>query len=689
MSRWFSNQRQNLRASSGLWESLQPQLGRQDVAPVWQRLFGFRWAVLRLTNRSLTIAAAFGMLAAVAVVYVAVSDSASFSGTDSRKPGDGFGVSQEQWQGLAGSEENSDSINPSATRPAVAQATTTPAPVRASATASASSGLGIPGVPGAPGLPGRRGVITLSDGGGEYWLIDPSSQSGGPLITATPFPITREQAEALLPYAIPDSGYGISPDQYEQLLERLMRGDWRELQNLNVPLNLTFFQNYGVNPFVDTSAEPISTFSMDVDTAAYTIGRGYLESGLIPPPASVRVEEYINYFDQDYPSAVDALDGHIEGALSPYSDDGRYLLRVGVNARDIDPIERKPANIVLVIDTSGSMSQGNRIRLVQNGVSALINRLQEDDTIGIVTYSNDATLRIRPTSDLNEARAVISRLRTNGGTNVQAGLRLGFTLAEGAFSAEKNNHVILLSDGVANIGTTEAGSLLDDIKEFARDGIFLSTIGVGLGNFNDVLLEQLADNGDGSYAYIDNAQEARKVLGTDITGLLEVVARDAKIQLEFDPETVESYRLVGYENRSLETEEFRDDSVDAGEIGAGHTVTAMYELKLLDTAAEKLGTVRLRWLDPETGSPVEKERDIVRSDVERSFDSASPRFRFTSSVMAVAEILRRSPWFAEVDVLNVVSTLAGAAADLGTATEERELLSLLNRAMELGVFSNE
>ncbi len=500
--------------------------------------------------------------------------------------------------------------------------------------------------------------------------------------------LTRDQAEQLLPYAVSPGGYGISPEQEEALLDRLMRGDWRDLRIAEVPLDLTFFQDYGVNPFVDTATERFSTFSMDVDTASYTVGRGYLESGRLPPPASVRVEEYINFFDQDYPPAADALDGHIEGALSPYTDDGRYLLRVGINAKDVDPLERKSVNIVLVIDTSGSMSRDNRIGLVRQGANALIDRLQTGDTIGIVTYSDTAQAQLLPTGNLSEARTVISRIGTNGSTNAQAGLRLGLTLAEQAFSEEKNNHVILLSDGVANVGATTPGGLLDDIKEFARDGIFLSTIGVGLGNFNDVLLEQLANNGDGSYAYIDTTQEARKVLGTDITGLLEIVARDAKVQLEFDPETVESYRLVGYENRALETEEFRDDSVDAGEIGAGHTVTAMYELKLRDGESGNLGVVRLRWLDPETGTAIEKERDIRRSDVDRSFDSASARFRFTSSVMAVAEILRRSPWFAEVDPLDVVSTLAGAAADLGQATEERQLLTLLNRAIDLGALNN-
>lgn len=679
MNRWFRNQRQNLRAPDGLWESLEPQLGQQDVAPAWQRLFGFRWAVVRLTTRSLTVAAALGVFALIAAIYVVVSGDGSFSGdTDSRLANNNSGIAQEQWRGSSAQNQVPQFATPTSATSVAGVTIGQGSLASATATPAASTPL--------LALDSRGAVFQL-DNGGPLFFVDPEWQSRGTFSTAPPVQLTREQAEALAQY-VPTGGYGMTQEQYDQLIERLRRGDWRDLQNLNVPLDQTYFQNYGVNPFVDTDSDPISTFSMDVDTAAYTVARGYLESGLIPPPASVRVEEYINYFDQDYPAAVDALDGHIDGALSPYADDGRYLLRVGVNAKDVDPLERKSANIVLVIDTSGSMNQGNRIRLVQEGVLALVDRLQEGDTIGIVTYGSEATLHLRPTNNLNEVRAVISRLRTNGSTNAQAGLRLGFKLAEQAFDTNKNNHVILLSDGVANVGTTDPDELLEDIKEFARDGIFLSTIGVGLGNFNDVLLEQLADNGDGSYAYIDTTDEARKVLGSDITGLLEVVAKDAKVQVEFDPETVESYRLVGYENRALETEEFRDNSVDAGEIGAGHTVTAMYELKLRDNRTEKLGTVRLRWIDPDTGQVFEKERDIVRADVERSFESAFPRFRFTSSVMAFAEILRRSPWFIEVDVLEVVSTLAGAAADLGTATEERELLSLLNRAMELGVLSN-
>ncbi len=673
MSRWFSDQRNDLKAPPDLWEELEPRLGPQDVAPAWQRLFGFRWAVRRLTMRIAATAAVLGLFAVVAVIYVALSETTSDDRFASQSEST---IGQEQWRGIETDQPSAQTARPTATT----SATTVAPPVfAATATAAPASAGGLLPIPPVAVLDSRTTVAAIGD-------VLPIIGPGG---SQLPSQITREQAQEIVTLAVSSSGYGITPDQQEEIVVRLMNGDWSDLQDAEIPLDLTFFQNYGVNPFVDVSAEPISTFSMDVDTASYTVGRGYLDSGRIPPPASVRVEEYINYFDQDYPPAIDALDGHIEGALSPYSDDGTYLLRVGVSAIDVDPFERRSANIVLVIDTSGSMSQGNRISLVQQGIFTLLDSLREGDTVGVVTYSTQAMTQLRPTGDLNEARSVVSRLHPDGSTNAQAGLRLGFTLAEENFADDKSNHVILLSDGVANVGTTEPGGLLDDISEFARDGIFLSTVGVGLGNFNDVLLEQLANRGDGSYAYIDTAAEARKVLGTDITGLLEIVARDAKVQLEFDEAAVESYRLVGYENRSLETEQFRDDSIDAGEIGAGHTVTAMYELKLKDGAADDLGVVRLRWLDPETGAAFEKERDISFSEVDRPFESASPRFRFTSSVMAVAEILRRSPFFVEVDPLHVVSTLAAAVADLESPSEERELLSLLNTAIELGVLSND
>jgi Ca-activated chloride channel family protein len=653
LRRWFSGQRNSIHAPSNLWDRIEPRLGAQSRRPGWRQLFGFRFAFVRLTNRLVAIGALIGLFAAGSAIFATVSDSVDLSG--------GSGARNELVEGAQG-----------APGPSGAAVTPTAAAAPA-ATPNTWQGARLSGV----ALDFSGGVNSLEQ---PVIIVQGDSFQLGQ-------PLTREQADALIPY-LASGGYGMTPEQEAALRDKLMSSEWTTVIDPNRPIDLTFFKDYGINPFVNTADRRLSTFAMDVDTASYTVARGYLESGRVPPPESVRPEEYINFFEQGYVPAEDTFGIHVDGALSPYGDTGNYLLRVGVNTKEIAPVNRKPANIVLVIDTSGSMGRDNRIALVQRGIEALLEQLQEGDTVGIVTYSDTAHVLLEPTSDFELARALASDLRPNGSTNAQAGLRLGFSLAEQQFGENKSNHVVLLSDGVANVGETGPDGLISEIKEYAQEGISLSTVGVGLGNYNDMLLEQLANDGDGSYAYIDTTGEAQRVLGANITGLLEIVAEEAKVQVEFNPETVESYRLVGYENRSLAAEDFRDDSVDAGEVGAGHTVTAIYELRLRDSGEGQLGKVNVRWLDPDTREASELSRDMLREDVVKPFDTASARFRFTASVMAFAELLRHSPWFAGVTAEDILRTMSGAVESMEAAADEAELVSLVSRAIELGAFTS-
>lgn len=669
---WFRHERETLHAPSDLWDSLEPNLGAQN-RPGWRQLFGFRWVAVRLTVRAASIAT---FIFVGLFVMLAITDVGPFADPRERFVSDsGYGMSREQWDQLGRS--TGGSAQPTATAaptfsagqgpavvtPLLGQTETDSSAFRARQNFQATAVVG----------PGQGNVIVMPDGG----LTLNSSFNWNTRIT-------RDQAEALVNNALAN-GYGVTAEEYDLLVEEIMVGDWSRVPS---DLRLTYFQDYGINPFVDPSDEPFSTFAMDVDTASYTITRSYLESGRIPPFESVRIEEFVNYFDQGYSQPDGTFGIHVDGSSNPYMDDGSFLVRIGVNTQEVSNFERSASNIVLVVDTSGSMRQGNRIATVRHGIQSLIDQLQPGDTIGIVAYNNEASIILSPTSDFRAASHSVDRLVPEGSTNVQAGLRLGFSLANQHFGEDKTNHVILLSDGVANVGTTDSNVLLSQISEYAKDGISLSTVGVGMSNYNDVLLERLANNGDGSYAYIDTFDQAEKTLGSDLTGLLEIVALEGKIQVEFDPEMVDEYRLVGYENRALATEDFRDDSVDAGEVGAGHSVTALYEVKMrAEDIGGPIGTIRVRWLDPDSREASEVAQTIHTDDFAKPFESASPRFRFTSSVMAFAEVLRQNPRFIEVSMLEVIAALAGAAADIPNNAEEQEFLSLVNKARELGAFT--
>jgi Ca-activated chloride channel family protein len=442
-----------------------------------------------------------------------------------------------------------------------------------------------------------------------------------------------------------------------------------------------YFQNYGVNPFEDPREDHLSTFSLDVDTASYSVARRYVNDGNLPPADAVRVEEFVNYFKQDYPTPADIAFGlYADGAPSPFNTDGTYFLRFGVQGYQVLDEDRKPASLTFVIDVSGSMAQENRLELVKQSLQMLVDRLRPADTVAIVVYGSDAHVMLYPTSgeDRNYILNTIYSLQSEGSTNAEAGLRLGYQLAWQAFRPGMINRVILCSDGVANVGATGPEAILEQIRGYADQGITLTTVGFGMGNFNDVLMEQLADGGDGHYAYVDDLDEARRLFVEDMTSTLQVIAYDAKIQVDFNPDIVARYRLVGYENRAVADQDFRNDAVDAGEIGAGHSATALYAIMLQPGAEGRIATVQLRWQNTETRQVQEINGNFNTWDLAPSFDHASPHYQLSVIAAQYAEILRRSPWATEVsiyDLLPISQRLAGLLSDDPDVAEFSALVS--------------
>jgi Ca-activated chloride channel homolog len=339
--------------------------------------------------------------------------------------------------------------------------------------------------------------------------------------------------------------------------------------------------------------------------------------------------------------------------------------------------------MTFVIDVSGSMDMENRLSLVKQSLSLLLDQLKPTDRIGLVVYGSEARLLLEPSNDREAVRRAIDRLQPEGATNAEAGLMLGYEVASRNFRQNASNRIILCSDGVANVGHAGPQAILGQIGREARRGIELSTLGFGMGNYNDHLMEQLANKGDGRYAYIDTFDEAKRVLVEEVTGMLQTIAKDAKVQVEFNPAVVARYRLLGYENRAIADERFRDDKVDAGEIGAGHSVTALYEIELKPNAPSGglIATLNLRYRTPVVGNQTETARKLYLSELAPSWEKASPGFRLAASVAQFAEILRESPW-AKGMLSDVIREIRSASARLPKSTQERvrELGDLVGRA---------
>ena len=336
--------------------------------------------------------------------------------------------------------------------------------------------------------------------------------------------------------------------------------------------DLTFFRHYGVNPFIDTEDDHLSTFAMDVDTASYTVTRRFVMDGNLPDPDSVRVEEFMNYFDYGYePPSDEAFAIHMEGSPSPFGGENHWLMRVGLRGKEVADEDRKDATLVFTIDVSGSMNRENRLGLVKRSLKLLVDELRPTDEVGIVIYGSRGQVVLKPTSgeDKNGIIDAIDRLQSGGSTFVEEGLEIAYDMAVDRVEPGRITRVIVLSDGVGNVGNTSADSILREVRSQVDRGVTLTTVGFGMGNYNDVLMEQLANDGNGSYHYVDDISEAQRIFVENLTGTLQTIAKDAKVQVDFNPEVVSRYRLLGYENRRVDDQDFRDDTVDAGEVGAG------------------------------------------------------------------------------------------------------------------------
>ncbi|MDA8019658.1 MAG: von Willebrand factor type A domain-containing protein [Thermoanaerobaculia bacterium] len=462
-----------------------------------------------------------------------------------------------------------------------------------------------------------------------------------------------------------------------------------------------FFDSAGVNPFVDTEDDALSTFGFDVDTASYTVVRRYLQDGNLPPQEAVRVEEMLNFFDYgDAPPSDDELEEgdfalHVDIAPSRWAPgDNRseryYLVRFGVKARDVLATERPPALLTFVVDVSGSMAREDRLGLVKRSLGLLLENLQEDDQVALVVYGSQGRVLLPPTSDHVAVRAAIELLQPEGSTNAAEGLRLAYELTARNHRSGRIHRVILCSDGVANVGTTTSGEgILGEIKQWADQGIELTTVGFGMGNYNDELMETLADQGNGRYSYVDTLDEARRIFVDDLTGTLTTVAAEARAQVEFDPDVISRYRLLGYENRDISDERFRDDTVDAGEIGAGHSVTALYEVKTERPLSrrDRLGTLTVRYASVARGEIVEQELSVSGRDASRSFSESPRALRLAATVAEFAEVLRGSYWARDVDLSEVFAEARKVSADwpAGEPSDAAiaEFASLVGKAEQL------
>ena len=456
-----------------------------------------------------------------------------------------------------------------------------------------------------------------------------------------------------------DGDFGVPPTPEE--LERLRkeRLDWILRSCRRIPGEKPrdmFFRFWGDNPFELARIDHLSTFSVDVDTASYALARRYLVEGHLPEKAQVRTEEFINYFRPDVPPPTESVFA-IRTELAPSLFGGaseRWMLRVAIRGREVSTGERRPLALTFVIDCSGSMREQNRLELVKHTLRLLLGELDGRDSIAIVAFSNESRLLVPMTSAVNRGliESAIHPLSPGGSTNTEAGLRMGYEQAVAGLTANAENRVVLLTDGVANVGITDAQALVAQTEACRKQGIYLNTIGVGMNNHNDALLEQLANKGDGICNYVDDAKEARRALVENFTGAFVPIARDVKVQVDFDPAQVESYRLLGYENRAVADIDFRNDAVDAGEVGSGHQVVALYEIVRSGAGSGEapLATVRLRWKAPHqgvgleagSGAATEIEHAVRALDAAGSYAATSAGYRRAVLVAQFAEFLRRS-----------------------------------------------
>lgn len=441
----------------------------------------------------------------------------------------------------------------------------------------------------------------------------------------------------------------------------------------------------GFNAEVLTDEQPTSTFAIDVDPASYNYARRRILDGSRPLPDEVRPEEFVNAFRQDYRQpAGDGFTVALDGTRMPpqhrtTADGPVRILRIGLQTRDDDRTDRSDAALTFVIDVSGSMAEPGRLDLVQDALHTLVDQLRETDSVAIVAYETEAHVlrEMTPARNRQSLHAAVDDLASGGSTNLEAGLVTGYRVARDGFVTGASNRVILLSDGLANVGNTDAEPILRQIREEAAKEITLLGVGVG-SQYGDALMERLADEGDGFVTYVSEREQARTLFVDRLPAALTVRALDAKVQVTFDPSTVVGYRLVGYDNRVLANEDFRDDRVDGGEVGPGHSVTALYVVRLREGGRGDVATARVRWLDPTSREASETAAVVTVADLDRGFAAAALGLRVSYVAAFFAEILRRSPYAGDVEL----GDLAGIADAVARQTDDSnvaELADLIRR----------
>lgn len=471
------------------------------------------------------------------------------------------------------------------------------------------------------------------------------------------------------------------------------------------PLDRENYAHFDDNPLKRVMDHPVSTFSIDVDSGAYSNARRMLNGGRLPVQDAVRVEEFINYFGYDYVAPSDrSRPFNIITEVGPNPWNSKtHLLHVGLKGYEVPKSQIPASNLVFLIDVSGSMRSDDKIGLLKTSLKMLTRELRPADRISIVVYAGASGVVLEPVSGSEKGKiiAALDGLSAGGRTNGAAGIRLAYAMAEQAFVPDGINRVLLATDGDFNVGTTNFEALKDLVEEKRKTGISLTTLGFGTGNYNDHLMEQLADAGNGNYAYIDTLNEARKVLVEQMSATLQTIAKDVKIQIEFNPDVVAEYRLVGYENRMLAREDFNNDQVDAGEIGAGHTVTAIYEVALADSAGQRvdplryqkersleadrsgeLAFLRLRYKAPDGDISKLIEQPIRKADLKRNLTDTSVDFRFAAAVAGFGQLLRGGKYMEQFDY-DDVRTLASGARGRDAFGYRGEFVTLVNLAQSL------
>lgn len=442
------------------------------------------------------------------------------------------------------------------------------------------------------------------------------------------------------------------------------------------------FKKYRVNPTVSTLEDPVSTFAMDVDTASYHLAKQMLQQGLMPAEEGIRIEEFINAFDYQKLSGDELFNVGAQAFPSP-NRPGFHTLHLSLQTNPLSETEKLDNNLVLLADTSGSMT-GEKIQLLKDAFITLVSQLNRNDKIAIVTYSDEATVLLSPTLVKNKRKIIrrINKMTSGGSTNAEAGIKLAYEMAEQMFNPGFNNRVLLTSDGMANVGSVNAQELVTKIERFKAKGIFLTTVGVGQDMYNDYLLEQLANLGNGHYLYFANEGDIQNAFIDELHKQLETVAKDAKIQVHFDPNVVSEYRLLGYENREVPDHQFLSQSADGGEIGGGHVVNAIYEVKL-KSQTKALGQVSVAYKKPLGNKVRFFEKTLSPVIVVDNISKASSDSRLALITSSFAEKLRQSYWAQSYHYTDLLKQINDLPKHYQSQTQVKELQELIFKASQL------